>query len=102
MRGALVVAQFALSLVFLIGAGLVVRSLQRVQSMNPGFEVSNRLMMSMDLYLQGYDEQRGLQFYRQVVERAESIPGERSAAVTSYIPLSLTISERHDNDTVTT
>ncbi|HMG36955.1 MAG TPA: ABC transporter permease [Blastocatellia bacterium] len=95
MRGALVVAQFALSLVFLIGAGLVVRSLQRVQSMNPGFEVSNRLMMSMDLYLQGYDEQRGLQFYRQVVERAESIPGVRSAAVTTYIPLSLNYSGRN-------
>src|SRR4030095_2829551 len=89
LRGGLVVAQIALSLVVLIGAGLVVRTLQQLQSMNPGFDTHNALTMSFDLGLQAYDEARGQQFYRQLVERVQSVPGVKSAAVTSFIPLSL-------------
>ena len=89
LRGGLVVAQIALSLIVLIAAGLVVRTLQRLQTMNPGFDTRNGLTMSFDMGLQGYDEARAQQFYRQLVERVQSIPGVRSAAVTSFIPLSL-------------
>jgi len=45
--------------------------------------------MSFDLGLQGYDEARGQQFYRQLTERLQSVPGVESAAVANYIPLSL-------------
>ena len=89
LRSGLVVAQIALSLVLLIGAGLVGRTLQQLQTMNPGFDPRNALTLSVDLGLQGYDQARGEQFYQQLVERVQSIPGVRSAAVASYIPLSL-------------
>jgi predicted permease len=89
LRSVLVVAQIALSLVVLIAAGLVVRTLQKLQTMNPGFDPQNALMMSFDLGLQGYDEARGQQFFRQVIERVETLPGVESAAIGNYIPLSL-------------
>jgi predicted permease len=83
------VAQIAISLVVLIAAGLVVRTLQQLQTMNPGFDSRNGLEMSFDLGLQGYDDARGQQFYRQLTERLQTLPGVESAAITSYIPLSL-------------
>jgi len=64
LRSVLVVAQIAISLVVLIAAGLVVRTLQQLQTMNPGFNPENALTMSFDLGLQGYDDARGQQFYR--------------------------------------
>jgi predicted permease len=89
LRSVLVVAQISISLVVLIAAGLVVRTLQQLQTMNPGFETKNALTMSFDLGLQGYDDARGQQFYRQLKERLQSLPGVENAAVSSYIPLSL-------------
>ncbi|MBA2339724.1 MAG: ABC transporter permease [Pyrinomonadaceae bacterium] len=89
LRSGLVVAQVALSLVLLIAAGLVVRTLQHLQTMSPGFEPDNALMMSVDVGLQGYDKVRGQQFYRQLIERVEALPGVRSAAVADFVPLSL-------------
>jgi putative ABC transport system permease protein len=89
LRSGLVIAQLALSLIFLISAGLVGRSLQQLQTMNPGFETNNRLALTFDLGLQGYDQPRGEQFYRSVVQRVESLPGIRSAAIVSNVPLSL-------------
>lgn len=95
LRSVLVVAQIAISLVVLIAAGLVVRTLQQLQTMNPGFNAQNALTMSFDLGLQGYDEQRGQQFYRQLTERVQSLPGVKSATVSSYIPLSLNYNSRN-------
>ena len=89
LRSVLVVAQIAISLVVLIAAGLVVRTLQQLQTMNPGFDPRNALTMSFDLGLQGYDKARGQQFYRQLIERVQAVPGVKSAAVSSYIPLSI-------------
>jgi putative ABC transport system permease protein len=89
LRSGLVVAQMALSLVVLIGAGLVVRTLQQLQTMNPGFDPQNALMMSFDVGLQGYDEAKGRQFYRQLGERVQAVPGIKSAAIANYVPLSL-------------
>ena len=89
LRSVLVVAQISISLMVLIAAGLVVRTLQQLQAMNPGFETQNGLTLSFDLGLQGYDEARGQQFYRQLIERVQSLPGVESAAVANYIPLSL-------------
>jgi macrolide transport system ATP-binding/permease protein len=89
LRSGLVIAQVALSLILLIVAGLVVRTLQHLQAMGPGFDPENALTMSVDLGLQGYDKARGQQFYRQVTERIQSLPGAQSVALANFIPLSL-------------
>ena len=95
LRSVLVVAQIAISLVVLIAAGLVVRTLQQLQTMNPGFDTQNGLTMSFDLGLQGFDEARGQQFYRQLAERVQALPGVKAAAVSSYIPLMLNYNSRN-------
>ncbi|MDT7781143.1 MAG: hypothetical protein QOC99_3655 [Acidobacteriota bacterium] len=89
LRGGLVVAQVMLSLVLLVAAGLVVRALYHLQTVSPGFEVENGLVMSFDLGLQGYDEARGREFEQRLIERVESLPGVRSASLTNLFPLSL-------------
>jgi predicted permease len=94
LRSGLLVAQLSLSLVTLVAAGLVVRALQQVRTMNPGLDSQNGLIISMDLRLQGYDKGQGQQFYRQLVERVGSLPGVRSAAMTNFVPLSLNYSAR--------
>ena len=95
LRSGLVVAQLALSLMILIGAALLARALQQLQTMSPGFDPRNALTVSFDLGLQGYDQAKGQQFYRQVVERIESLPGVKSAALTSNVPLSLNYSSNN-------
>ena len=89
LRNGLVIAQIALSLVLLISAGLIVRSLQAAQQMRPGFNPENAVALSFDLGLQGYDDARGRAFYRRVMERAAAIPGVRSVAATDVLPLAL-------------
>lgn len=89
----LVVGQIALSLILLVAAGLVMRTLQNLQTLNPGFEVENGLIMSFDTSLQGYDQTRGEQFQKQVIERVNAMPGVKSAALTDFLPLSLNISQ---------
>lgn len=89
LRNSLVVVQIALSLVLLIAAGLVLRSLQHLQTMNPGFNTENGLLMSFDLGMQGYDEAKGKQFQRQIIERVETLPGVSSASLTDLFPLSI-------------
>src|SRR5262245_51647918 len=90
-RNGLVVAQVALSLL-LIAAGLIVRSLQQTLMVGPGFEVENRITMSVDLGMQGYDEARGREFYKQLISRVDSLPGVRAASYVSALPLNLDIS----------
>jgi putative ABC transport system permease protein len=87
LRGALVVGQVALSLISLIGAGLFLRSLRNTQRIDPGFESRNLLILSFDVGAQGYDRPRGEAFYREVVERVRSLPGVRSAALASNLPI---------------
>ncbi|MDQ3173642.1 MAG: ABC transporter permease, partial [Acidobacteriota bacterium] len=95
LRSGLVIAQLALSVMILIGAGLMVRALQQLRTMNPGFDPANALTVSFDMGLQGYDEAKGQQFYRQVVERVASLPGVSSAALTTNIPLGLNYSSNN-------
>jgi predicted permease len=95
LRSVLVVAQIAISLMVLIAAGLVVRTLQQLQTMNPGFDPQNGLTMSFDLGLQGYNAERGQQFYRQLSERLQALPGVKSATVSSYLPLTLNFNSRN-------
>jgi predicted permease len=89
LRNALVIVQVALSLVLLVCAGLVVRSLQVAQRTRPGFTPENAVALSFDLGLQGYTEEKGREFHRQLLERTQSIAGLRSVALTSTVPLTL-------------
>ena len=92
LRNILVVSQIGLSLVILVAAGLVVKSLQHVQMIGPGFQTEGALTMSVDLGLQGYDEAKGKQFYRDLMDHVQSVPGVRSVSIASYLPLGLDIS----------
>jgi macrolide transport system ATP-binding/permease protein len=89
LRNTLVIVQVALSLVLLVCAGLVVRSLQVAQGTRPGFNPDNAVALSFDLGLQGYTEEKGRAFQRQIVERTQSVAGVRSVALTSTVPLTL-------------
>jgi predicted permease len=89
LRNSLVVVQIALSLVLLVSAGLIVRSLQEAQRMRPGFNPENAVALSFDVGLQGYDETKGRAFQKQVLERIRVLPGIEAAALTDNIPLSL-------------
>ena len=81
LRKALVVAQVGLSLFALITAGLFVRSLQKAQGVNPGFNAENVVLMAFDLGREGYTEAQGKNFHRQVVERIRALPGVLGATI---------------------
>ncbi len=87
LRNALVVAQVALSLVLLLGAGLFIRSLQRARSFDLGFKPDNVLTFSFNLQLQGYDEARGREFFPRIVERLERLPGVQAVSTVNFLPL---------------
>ncbi|MDQ3010085.1 MAG: ABC transporter permease [Acidobacteriota bacterium] len=89
LRNSLVVAQIAVSLLLLVAAGLTLRALQQLRSMNPGFNPENAVMMSFDLSLQGYAKDAGNQFRKQLLNRVQSLPGVQSASITDYMPLSM-------------
>lgn len=86
-RDGLVVAQVAVSLLLLACAGFFVRSFQNSSHVDMGFRVDHTLMMSMDLGLQGYNEARGQQFYKQVSDRVKALPGVKGASFVAYIPM---------------
>src|SRR6185295_14303371 len=83
LRALLVAAQVALSLVVLVGDGLFLRSLQKIEGIDPGFERDKLFTIPVDLATQGLDEPRGQEFYRRVVERIDNLPGVASATVSS-------------------
>jgi len=88
LRSGLIVAQIAMSLLLLIIAGLVIRSLQRVETLDLGFDPERRLMMSLSLSLQGYNVAHAEQFQKRLLERVRALPGVRSASYTNFPPLS--------------
>jgi putative ABC transport system permease protein len=88
IRGLLVVAEVAVSLVLLVGAGLLINSFMRLRSVDPGFRTDNLLTMSVVLPPQKYpDQARRAAFYTDMISRVEALPGVRSAGVTNWIPL---------------
>jgi predicted permease len=86
LRSALVVTQVAVSLVLLISAGLLLRSLQRAQSTDRGFDPEQVLALSLDTTAQGYDSPRTVELYRQLTERLAALPGVKSVGLASAIP----------------
>jgi predicted permease len=82
----LVVAQVALSLLLLIGAGLFLRTLLNLRGVEPGFNTRNLLLFGVDPSLIGYKEERLANLYKQMFEHLESVPGVRSVTF-SRMPL---------------
>src|SRR5437667_3377598 len=88
-RGLLVISEIALALVLLIGAGLMIESFRRLREVRLGFEPENVLTMSLSLPESKYsEEQQRAEFYQRLLERIETLPGVKSAAVANYLPLS--------------
>ena len=87
LRPALVVVQVALSLTVLVCGGLFIKSFRKAQTMDPGFGTKNALIVSLDPELVGYDSERSRNFFRQIIERAESLPGVEAAASARLLPL---------------
>jgi predicted permease len=81
LRSALVVSQLALSVMLLVAAGLFLRNLRELQAVRPGFDVERLLQAQLPINLLRYTQAQGAAFYRDVVERVESLPGVESAAV---------------------
>jgi len=79
----LVVAQVALSLFLLVGAGLFVRSLQNLRNLDAGFDRENVTLFELDLGTD-YPTPRRVTLYKQLLERLEALPGARAASFSSY------------------
>ncbi len=87
LRKSLVVLQVALSLLLLIGAGLFVRSLENLRTLDAGFHKDHLLFVNVDPARVGYKGQRLRGFYDRLRERVESLPGVRTATLASITPL---------------
>lgn len=88
LRGALVVAEVALSLVLLVGAGLLIRTLNNLLSVAPGFDSHNVLTCQLTLSGERYDTtNEAAAFYREALERIGALPGVEAAAITNKLPL---------------
>ncbi|CAN5874815.1 ABC transporter permease [soil metagenome] len=89
MRGALVVAQVALSLLLLVSAALFFRGLGHARTVDPGFSVRNGVMAAIDLLPNGYDAARGSALHRQLLERVTALPQVTSATLAYSMPLDI-------------
>ncbi|MBA2623234.1 MAG: ABC transporter permease [Chthoniobacterales bacterium] len=87
LRGALVVAQIALTLVLLVCAGLVWKSFAAITRVNPGIQIENTLSLVLTLSPTRYDiGPKRTEYYRQVLERMGTLPGVESVALTQTMP----------------
>src|SRR5206468_2142727 len=78
---ALLVAQVAMSLVLLVGAGLFLNTLRNLRSVDVGFDTSNLMIFRVSPALSGYDKTRAQALYRDLQERLAALPGVRAAGV---------------------
>jgi putative ABC transport system permease protein len=89
IRQVLVVCETALSVVLLVGAGLLMHSFLRVLGVDPGFHADRVLTMRVSLPPEIYSKPEQVRaFYREIVRRIESLPGVRAAGATAALPLS--------------
>jgi putative ABC transport system permease protein len=87
-RSVLVVSEVALSLMLLIGAGLMIRSFQNLRNVNPGFDSRHVLTMSVVISRAKFlSPDQAISFFDRVLQRVRSLPGVESAAVIDNIPL---------------
>lgn len=91
LRSLLVVAQVALSIVLLVGSGLLIRSFLRLRGTAPGFEPANILTMQVQLSAAKYKQpEQMIAFYRTMLDRVQHLPGVEHAAVSTALPVMAT------------
>jgi macrolide transport system ATP-binding/permease protein len=88
LRSSLVVLQVSLSFLLLVGAGLLMLSLQRIRNLDPGFTTRGVFFTAVDLRGAGYDARRAKTFDDELIERVQALPGVESAALARATPLS--------------
>ena len=88
VRSALVVMQVSLSFVLLVGAGLLLQSLQRIRNTSPGFSTHEVMETTVNLVQAGYDAQRAQNFQDELLDHVKATPGVESAAFARMTPLS--------------
>jgi putative ABC transport system permease protein len=87
LRSALVMSEIALAVVLLVGAGLMLKSFQRLTDVNPGFNPNNLLTMSLGLQFVRYqDPARQVAFFDQALQRVRSLPGVVAAGACTSLP----------------
>ncbi len=87
LRQALIVAEFALALMLLIGAGLMIKSFVRLQRVNPGINAENVLTMQLTLPGARYNEGPKITaFYQQLLDRVQALPGVQAAGISISLP----------------
>jgi predicted permease len=91
LTSGLVIAQIALSLLLLTCAGLFVRSLQKAQNSDVGFDPNHVLLTTFDLDPVGYSRATGTEFDRQLLARVKALPGVQSVTLADFSPLNFTI-----------
>ncbi|MEK6322875.1 MAG: ABC transporter permease [Acidobacteriota bacterium] len=89
LKSSLIVSQMALSLVLLVGGGLMMRALEQAQNINLGFDPQNAVEVAFDLRLQGYESAKGKEFQKRLIERVRALPGARSAGIADLVPVDL-------------
>jgi putative ABC transport system permease protein len=94
-RNVLVAIQTALATMLLISASLFLKSLVFARNDNPGFRVDNVLVMGFNPKLAGFSDAKAQAFYRELEERVGSLPGVRSAALASHLPMGGSNSQRN-------
>jgi putative ABC transport system permease protein len=87
MRNLLVVSQVALSMLLLIGAGLLIRNFVQLRAASPGFDSHGLLTMNISLPPARYDKSHQVLFFDDLLRRVRGVAGVRSAAVDSALPL---------------
>jgi len=87
LRNGLVVAQVAGSLIVLVAAGLLTRSLKNAEAVDLGYDPHQVLNMSLDPSLQGYNQPQSEAFFRELLPRVRSLPGVQSASLAFSVPL---------------
>jgi len=89
LRSSLVVAEVAIAVVLLIGAGLCIKGLRQARQIDPGFSADHVLIAGLQIGMNGYDQETGKIFYRQARQRLAALPGVEEAALASWFPLGL-------------
>jgi putative ABC transport system permease protein len=93
-RSALIVAEMALAVVLLVGAGLMLRSLERLNRIDLGFDPASVLTMRVSVPAAAYESsESSVQFYRQLLNRVRALPGVTHAAAVRSLPLASTIGD---------
>lgn len=90
-QNGLIVFQVALSLMLLVGGGLMVRALQKAETINLGFNPNNAIETSFDLRLQGYGQTQIAEMQKQLLERVRVLPGVQAAGLADLVPVDLHI-----------